>query len=834
MAPIVIWLTTLGCSDKDTDSPNEAPSISIAAPIDGDVLTENEELQMLAQVSDPDHFAQDLTIQWLVNGEVVCDWAPADGGGNSTCPITVSVDMSQIRAEVQDPDGASALQEISVNVDATEPPIVEILTPVSGDQFYSDQVIPFSARVSDVDNTLNSLELGLTSSLDGVLTITPPDSEGLLTDELTLSEGTHTIEFNATDPDGKSDTESVDIVVTQENIQPLCEITAPISGEFSVAGAEVNFIGTANDPDIDPELLTVVWSSDVDGELSNGVGSNTGEVSFSSSELTLNTHQISLIVTDEMGLACTDTIQYSIGTPPTILLQLPYVDTLINEGETLIFSANVSDTEQSGSDLMVEWESDIDGQLFSGYAASNGISQFQSASLSFGTHSITATVTDLDNLYATGAVSIIVNAIPTQPSVVITPDPALTTDNLVATASGSSDFDGTTPTYLYEWFQNGSLTSHIGTTISSADTLKNETWLVRVTPTDGITDGPSVETNIILSNTPPTMTSLSVSPQNATTQNDLTCSYSAGDVDPSDTVTFSIEWYINGQLTSGAGDILSGPFTQGDIVTCRVTPNDGFDLGSFSEANTTIVNTAPVLNSVALSPNSNATNDIITATINSSDLDGDTLTHTWIWYVDNQAIQNTTNTGITDTLDGTVHFERDQDVYVDVSVDDGFAVDSATSATQTIVNTPPSAFNIFIDPISPVVGVDDLECVVQTSDIDGDSISTSYTWTLDGQIIGFTSNVIPTSQISNGEIWECTVIADDGTDLSPPVSATSVIGANVEAAVGQDTCAAAGVGTDGNYDLTSCLSDISITAGEISDPSGYVLQLGAHYVYTPE
>ena len=834
MAPIVFWLTVTGCTNKDTNTPNEAPTITIVSPVDGEVLTENDEVQLLAQVTDPDHFAQDLTIQWSVNGDVVCDWTAADAGGNSTCPINVSVDMAQIRAEVQDPDGASALQEISVNVDATEPPVVEILSPVDGDQYYSDQDIPISASVVDVDNSLNSLELVWTSSIDGNLTITPPDSDGLITDVLMLSQGTHTIQFDANDPDGKSDSVSVDIVVTAANNQPLCEIISPTSGEFSVAGAEVTFTGTASDPDIDPELLNIAWVSDIDGELYNGIGTGSGEVSFSSTELSLNTHQITLSVSDEMGLTCEDTIQYSIGTPPSILLQLPYVDTLINEGESLTFSANVSDTEQSGSELMVEWESDIDGQLFSGYAASNGISQFQSSSLSFGTHTITAMVTDFDNLYATGTVSIIVNAIPTQPSVIITPDPATTSYDLVVTATGSTDFDGTTPTYNYEWFQDGLLTSNTGTTISSSDTLKNETWLVRVTPTDGITNGPSIETSIVVSNTAPAMTSISVSPQNATTQNDLTCSYAAGDVDPSDSVTFSIEWYINSQLTPGAGDVLSGPFTQGDLVTCRVTPNDGFDLGSFAEASTNIINTAPTLNSVTLSPSSNATNDIITATIDSSDLDGDTLTHTWIWYVDNQAVQNTTNNGISDTLDGTIHFERDQQIYVDVTVDDGVAVDSATSSTQVIENTPPSAFNIFIDPISPVVGVDDLECVVQTADIDGDPISTSYSWTLDGQLVGFTNNVIPTSQISDGEVWECTVIADDGTDLSPPVTASTVIGANVEAAVGQDTCAAAGLGTDGNYDLTSCLSDISITAGEISDSSGYVLQMGAHYVYTPE
>lgn len=834
MTPIAIWLYTVGCSDKDTGEVNAAPTISIVNPTDGASLVENDTLQMLAAVSDSDHFAQDLSVRWLLNGEVVCDWTPPDAGGNATCESIVSVDLNQIRAEVKDPEEASALSEISVFVDATEAPEVEIFTPLSGDTFYADQPIALTASVSDSDNPLSSLSVEWTSSIDGTLTVSAPDNSGQIADELTLSEGSHTLSLSAEDPDGKSAETSVNITVTGPNQIPNCEITNPINGEFSLVGDEVTFEGTATDPDISPSMLAVTWTSDKDGELSSGMGDPSGSVSFSSAELSQNTHQITLSVTDEMGLSCTDTIEYSIGSPPTLLLQLPYVDTLINEGDDLTFSAYVSDTEQSGSDLLVEWESDIDGQLYSGYAAANGISLFNSTSLSFGTHTISATVTDLDGLYATGTVSIIVNAIPTQPNVTITPDPATTTDTLTATASGSTDFDGTTPTYLYEWYQNGTLTSHTTATIAPTETLKNETWLVRVTPTDGITNGPFVESSVTLVNTPPTMSSISVSPTSPTTQDNITCSYSGSDVDPSDNLTYGIEWFVNNTMVSGSTDTLLGPFVQGDVVTCRVTPNDGADLGTFAEANTTVINTAPVVHSVTLSPSVNATNDIITATVDSSDLDNDALTHTWIWYVDNVAVQNTSNSNNTDTLDGTIHFEKNQQVYVEVTADDGVASDTSNSTTQTIVNTPPSAFNAFVDPLGPVAGADDLTCMVQTADIDGDSVSITYSWTVDGQNVGFTTNVIPTSQIADSEVWVCSIQAYDGTEYSPIITATTTVGANVEAAVGQDLCASAGLTTDGNYDLTSCLSDISITSGEMSDSSGYVLQMGAHYVYTPE
>ena len=115
--------------------------------------------------------------------------------------------------------------------------------------------------------------------------------------------------------------------------------------------------------------------------------------------------------------------------------------------------------------------------------------------------------------------------------------------------------------------------------------------------------------------------------------------------------------------------------------------------------------------------------------------------------------------------------------------------------TQTILNTPPSAFNAFIDPFNPVVGVDDLTCIVQSNDIDGDNISLTYTWTVDNSITGFVTDTVPTSQIVDGETWVCTVVANDGTDDGTPVTASVTVGANVEAAVGQNTCAGASYGT---------------------------------------
>ena len=86
MMPLALWLLNVGCTGKEEPVTNATPTITIINPADGDLWTENDEVQMLAQVIDEDHFAMDLLVQWSINGEVICEWSAPDGGGNSTCP----------------------------------------------------------------------------------------------------------------------------------------------------------------------------------------------------------------------------------------------------------------------------------------------------------------------------------------------------------------------------------------------------------------------------------------------------------------------------------------------------------------------------------------------------------------------------------------------------------------------------------------------------------------------------------------------------------------------------------------------------------------------------
>ena len=100
--------------------------------------------------------------------------------------------------------------------------------------------------------------------------------------------------------------------------------------------------------------------------------------------------------------------------------------------------------------------------------------------------------------------------------------------------------------------------------------------MVRVTPNDGYTDGTFTDANITIANTPPIISSVTISPSNANTQDTLTCAQSSTDPD-GDALSESFAWRINGNLSSSSNNTLTGPFVTGDSIVCEATVADGTD-----------------------------------------------------------------------------------------------------------------------------------------------------------------------------------------------------------------------------------------------------------------
>jgi hypothetical protein len=767
------------CSDTSVKAFNAEPVAEITSHSDGDEVVEGDTETFRGSVSDPDHAASDLTATWYLDDDILCESAAPDDDGITTCESQMPATTSQIILVVQDPENAAGSDQVSLDLVINESPDGEIITPTIDGIYYSDQLITFSGIAGDTEDAAVDLIASWESSLDGAIDVDAElDEGGEFTGFGYLSEGEHAIELTITDTTGKILTDSVIIDVGPPNSAPSCEISAPESGSSTAEGELVNFEASVSDVDVASDWLEVSWESDKDGALGDSTPSSAGEVLFSTSGLSVETHTVTMTVTDEVGATCTDLVQVTVGTAPAITLDSPADGDVVNEGEMVSFQATVSDGEDLASDLSLSWSSSADGEFSTQSADSTGLAVFSTDALSTDTHAITVTVTDTDGLTATATTTLTVNGIPTEASVSLSPDPATSADSLVATASGSTDPEGTSISYSYEWAVDGvTSTASTSSSLSSSYTNKYETWSVTVTPSDGIAEGPSATASLSISNAAPEVTDVTISPDPALTGETLTCSYTFSDAD-GDADASTIEWG-DGTSVYGTDATLSGSFSGGNELTCTVTPSDGEDTGTPALASITISNSAPEITEVSLSPTDLYTEGTVEATVSTSDADDDVVDLSYEWYVDGALISSATGS----SLYGGSYFDKDEEVYVVVTPNDGTDDGDAVSSDGIIVlNSPPDAPEISIDPEEPSEGEDDLVCYIDVDSVDddGDAITYEFAWELDGSSYTSTNTTVEdgdtilAGEIYTGEQWSCSVTPHDGTEYGESAS-TSVL-----------------------------------------------------------
>ena len=127
----------------------------------------------------------------------------------------------------------------------------------------------------------------------------------------------------------------------------------------------------------------------------------------------------------------------------------------------------------------------------------------------------------------------------------------------------------------FAWYADGVLQPLLlGSTVPAVELDVGEVWTVRVTPNDGLMDGAFIEETIVVQNSAPVVSSVSVSPSSGL-YNDtmLTCTAVASDVDQLVTPTYA--WTVNGVTYSGATlDLSTTTAVPGDVVLCTASVTD--------------------------------------------------------------------------------------------------------------------------------------------------------------------------------------------------------------------------------------------------------------------
>ncbi|MCD4806858.1 MAG: hypothetical protein K8R13_04695 [Methanococcoides sp.] len=226
-----------------------------------------------------------------------------------------------------------------------------------------------------------------------------------------------------------------------ENEIPTANISS-ILPNIADEGDLVTFSGTGSDND--GSIITYLWTSDLDGQLSTSEN-------FSTSALSIGTHTVYFKVQDDDGAwSATDSATVTINELPNVAptAEILSIDpSTATEGIEITF--NGSGTDSDGTIISYDWNSSIDGQL-------SASESFSTSGLSLGTHTIYFSVQDDDSVWsATDSATVTINE---KPNVVpfaeiISIDPTTATEDTEITFNGSgTDSDGMI--IGYDWTSN--------------------------------------------------------------------------------------------------------------------------------------------------------------------------------------------------------------------------------------------------------------------------------------------------------------------------------------------------------------------------------------------
>jgi VCBS repeat-containing protein len=112
------------------------------------------------------------------------------------------------------------------------------------------------------------------------------------------------------DPDGDSDGITITVAKPVANTPPTVSITAPADGSTFESEATISFAGSASDAEDGDVTASLVWTSDIDGQVGTGAD-------FSAA-LSDGVHTITATATDSGGASSSDVVGVTVGNPPTV------------------------------------------------------------------------------------------------------------------------------------------------------------------------------------------------------------------------------------------------------------------------------------------------------------------------------------------------------------------------------------------------------------------------------------------------------------------------------------------------------------------------------------
>lgn len=381
-----------GNSNSSTGSP---PVVQITIPVNGQSFFEGDVINFSGTAIDAEDGSLTASLVWHADSTHI-----GDGGSftNNSLPPGTYV----IQAAVLDSDGNEGTAQISIVIKAKMPPVITLSSPLAGATFEIGQTVTFAGTATDdrdgnVTNLIqwNDNQNGLLYT-GGTFTIN------------TLSLGAHSTTASVTDSDGLTGSQTVNFTVVS-NAPPTIQITAPGNGSHVTVNTAITFSAMASDT-LDGDLSsTIVWKDENGNTLGTGATINV-------SNLVLGTHTITASVKDSANQTASATITIYVDPyqQPEIVITSPANNASFEVTKPITFVGKAT-KKPEGNDIsnLIKWY--VDG---SGTASATGAT-FATSTLTVGTHTIKAEVTDSNNMTNWATITVIITAINNPPTVSI-------------------------------------------------------------------------------------------------------------------------------------------------------------------------------------------------------------------------------------------------------------------------------------------------------------------------------------------------------------------------------------------------------------------------------
>ncbi|MFX1508053.1 MAG: hypothetical protein ACFFDC_18365, partial [Promethearchaeota archaeon] len=378
----------------------------------------------------------------------------------------------------------------------------------------------------------------------------------------------------------------------------------------------------------------------------------------------------------------------------------------------------------------------------------------------------------------------IVNAAPFACDLTIVPNEPKSGNELYASYNYTDPDSELESGSLIRWYKNGEEQTiyENQTVIPSITTNRGENWYFTVQPSDGFDYGVlKISSMVTIMNTEPSVSNLTIIPNEPKTGDNLTISYIFFDPDSDLESGTEIFWYKDGILQgmfNGSRTVPACYTVKGQEWYYELRPSDGIDFGQWFNLhnNITINNTPPSARDLAIIPMNPNTEDVLVATYQFYDNDADPECEVnIIWFKDGVLQEDLNDSLFVDsnyTVKGQVwHFK--------VKLYDGtnFSDWVSVLSNVTIGNKEPSISNLTITPSTPKTG-DDLVITYIFTDPDCDPENGSIIhWYKNGvEQFNYENNTVIPAEITNkGEIWFLTIHPCDGTEYGSIKTSLSVI-----------------------------------------------------------